>query len=74
MKESNTHIQSKIGVSDKDPISIPISCYVDMGMLGEIERSGNHRSQHLISIRWYIKDEKNKMEFIFLSFQKKCLK
>ena len=45
MKRSNHHIQSEIGVSEKDPITIPIplSC-VDTGMSSEIEGSGYHSS------------------------------
>lgn len=43
MKRSNHHIQSEIGVSEKDPIPIPLSC-VDTGMSSEIEGSGYHSS------------------------------
>lgn len=32
--------QSKIGVSDEDPIHTPMSCRVNTGMLGEIEGFG----------------------------------
>ena len=41
-KKLNGHILNKIGVSDKDLIPTPMSCQVDMGMLGEIEGSRYH--------------------------------
>ena len=43
MKKSNNHTQSKIWVSNKDPIPTPISCHVNIGTLGEIEGLGYHR-------------------------------
>ena len=43
MKKIKEHTQSKIRVFNKDPIPCPISCCVNMGMLGEIEGSRYHR-------------------------------
>ena len=40
MKNSNSHTQSRIGVSDKDPIIKIMSCCVDTSTLGEIEGFG----------------------------------
>ena len=42
MKKSINHIQSKIGVFDKNSILTPISYCLDMGMLGEIKGSRYH--------------------------------
>lgn len=39
VKKSNSHAQSKIGVSHKDLTPTRMSCHVDIGTLGEIEGS-----------------------------------